>query len=133
MKRMRYLSAISAVGALLLAGLLVSPASAATTTGTWSQYPTGTTQYQAQVQQPINTANTSNWSSKSKGGIPVMFKLLSGPGPAVFQSIGSNTDTADDFSYVSFAPDSLTFNTITTLKTNYSWVQGDCHGGSLRW
>jgi hypothetical protein len=31
--------------------------------------------YQATVQQPINSANTSNWSSKSKGAIPVMFKL----------------------------------------------------------
>ena len=57
------------------------------TTGTWSQYPNGGSQYQAAVQQPINTANTSNWNSKSKGAIPVMFKLSSAAGPAVFESI----------------------------------------------
>jgi hypothetical protein len=34
-----------------------------------------TNDYRATVQQPINSANTSNWSSKSKGAIPVMFKL----------------------------------------------------------
>ena len=39
------------------------------------------------MQQPINTANTSNWNSKSKGAIPVMFKLSSTTGPAVFESI----------------------------------------------
>jgi hypothetical protein len=31
--------------------------------------------YRATVQQPIDSGNTSNWSSKSKGTIPVMFKL----------------------------------------------------------
>ena len=75
MKRIRNLSVTLALAALVVAGLLVLPASAATTTGTWSQYPTGATEYQAEVQQPINTANTSNWNSKSKGAIPVMFKL----------------------------------------------------------
>jgi hypothetical protein len=34
-----------------------------------------TNSYRATVQQPINSANTSNWSAKSKGGIPVMYKL----------------------------------------------------------
>ena len=53
--------------------------------GTWSQYPAGATEDQAAVQQPINTANTSNWNSKSKGAIPVMFKLSSTTGPAVFE------------------------------------------------
>ena len=63
-----------------------------------------------------------------------MYKLSSRTGPAVFQSIGSNSDDADDFAYESFTPTSpLTFNTIDTLKTDYSWVLGDCHGGSLRW
>jgi hypothetical protein len=34
-----------------------------------------TNSYRATVQQPINSANTSNWSAKSKGAIPVMYKL----------------------------------------------------------
>jgi hypothetical protein len=135
-----------ALGILIAAGLLVSPASAATTTGTWTQYPTGATEYQAEVQQPINTANTSNWNSKSKGAIPVMFKLSSRVGPAAFESIYSDnaTDTttgspcatghANDCAFMSFTPDpGVTFNDITTLKTNYQWIMGDCHGGSLRW
>ncbi len=29
------------------------------------------------MQQPINSANTSNWQARSKGGIPIMFKLSS--------------------------------------------------------
>jgi hypothetical protein len=116
----------------LLVGLLVSPASAAT--GTWEQYPTGAASYFAEVQQPINSANTSNWSAKSKGGIPVMYKLFTGTGPAAFESIYSTVATEDDFAYVSFSPSApLLFNDIETLKTDYSWVIGDCHGGSLRW
>jgi hypothetical protein len=121
------------VGTALLATLLVSPAAAATTEGTWVQYPTGATEYQAEVQQPINTGNTSNWSSKSKGAIPVMFKLSSRIGPAAFESIGSDANTANDYAYVSFTPTSLTFNTITWLSTDYVFTLGDCHGGSLRW
>jgi hypothetical protein len=146
MKHGRHLGVSLALGALIAAGLLVSPASAATTTGTWTQYPTGATEYQAEVQQPINTANTSNWNSKSKGAIPVMFKLSSRVGPAAFESIYSDnaTDTttgspcatghANDCAFVSFTPSpSITFNDIATLKTNYQWITGDCHGGSLRW
>ncbi len=126
--------------AALLVGLMASPVSAATTTGTWEQYPTGATSYFAEVQQPINSANTSNWSAKSKGGIPIMFKLFSQTGPAVFESIGSDGYDAylpgyfaNDSAYVSFTPTSLTFGDITTLKTDYTWLLGDCHGGSLRW
>jgi len=102
--------------------------------GTWSQYPSGATQYQAAVQQPINTANTSNWNSKSKGAIPVMFKLSSKAGPAVFESIGSDSSTDNDFAVASFTPNpGLTFAQITTLKADYDFTLGDCHGGSLRW
>jgi hypothetical protein len=118
----------------LLAGLMVVSPVSASTTGTWEQYPTGATEYQAEVQQPINTANTSNWSSKSKGAIPVMFKLSSRVGPAAFESIGSDTNTANDYAYVSFTPSpTITFNQVVTLKTDYSFTLGDCHGGSLRW
>ena len=122
------------VGTALLATLLVSPAAAATTEGTWTQYPTGATEYRAEVQQPINTMNTSNWSSKSKGAIPVMFKLSSRIGPAAFESIGSDTSTANDYAYMSFAPATpLPFSEVTELKTTYAFTQGNCHGGSLRW
>jgi len=113
---------------------LIFASFASATTGTWVQYPSGATEYQAEVQQPINTANTSNWSSKSKGGIPVMFKLFSRPGSAAFESIYSDTSTANDFAYASFRPSgALTFADIATLKTDYSFTLGDCHGGGLRW
>jgi hypothetical protein len=133
-----------ALGAVIAAGLMVSPASAATTTGHWVQHPTGTTEYQAVVQQPINSANTSNWSSKSKGAIPVMFQLQSRQGAALFQSIGSDgfagfpdlnvngTNFADDYSYLAFVPDALTFAGITNLQATYDFATGNCHGGSLR-
>jgi hypothetical protein len=153
MKRRKHLGISLALGALIAAGLMVSTASAATTTGTWTQYPTGTAVYEAQVQQPINTANTSNWNSKSKGAIPVMFSLSSGTGSAVFQSIysdqnfvippytgtgpcgfGTATVNANDCAYMSFSPSpSLTFSQITDLHATYNFATGDCHGGSLRW
>lgn len=119
-----------ALGALLASLIFASVASAMT--GTWAQYPSSGTEYKAQVQQPINTANTSNWSSKSKGGIPVMFKLFSKTGAAAFESIGGE-NTADDYAAVSFTPDSLTFNEVNELSTDYDFTLGDCHGGSLRW
>jgi hypothetical protein len=136
MKRTRHFSVGLALGALLVVGLLASPASGATATGTWVQYPTGATEYQAEVQQPINTANTSNWSAKSKGGIPVMYKLSSRIGPAAFESIYSDNpaNTANDFAFLSFSPDTaITFNDLTDLTANYAFSLGDCHGGSLRW
>jgi hypothetical protein len=136
MHRVKYFSASLALGALLVAGLLASPASAATTTGTWVQYPTGATVYQTQIQQPINTGNTSNWSSKSKGAIPVMFTLSSGTGQAAFESIFNDnpTNTANDYAFVSFAPSpGLIFSQITNLSTTYAFTLGNCHGGSLRW
>ncbi len=119
----------------LLAGLMASPVSAATT-GTWEQYPIGATEFHADVQQPINSANTSNWPAKSKGAIPVMFKLSSRVGPAAFESIFADnpTNTANDFAYLSFTPDAvMTFGDLTNLTADYAFSLGDCHGGSLRW
>lgn len=117
----------------LITGLMIAPASAEAA-GTWAQYPTGSAEYRAQVQQPINTANTSNWSHRSKGGIPVMFKLEVGSGPAVFESIGSDVDTANDYAFVSFTPSSpLLFSEITELSATYDFSLGNCHGGALRW
>jgi hypothetical protein len=65
-----------------------------------------------------------------------MFKLSSRPGPAAFESVYSDNsaNTANDYAFVSFTPSpSITFNQITNLSTNYTFTQGDCHGGSLRW
>jgi hypothetical protein len=132
---MRRLFSVLASTALLAGLMVVSPVSASTT-GTWEQYPTGATEYQAEIQQPINPANTSNWSSKSKGAVPVMFKLSSRVGPAAFESIFSDNpaNTANDYAYLSFAPDaSMTFGDLTNLTANYAFSLGDCHGGSLRW
>src|SRR4051794_24995154 len=129
------IAAAATFGALIVAVLWVSPA-AAVTAGTWEQSPTGSTQYQASVQQPINTANTSNWSSKSKGGIPVMFKLQSGTSPAVFQSVWSdqNTNTDNDVAYMSFTPGGpMKLADLTDLSATYAFQQGDCAGGALRW
>jgi len=129
---------ISALTALLVAGLLISTAAADTTlttpNGTWTFYPDQSTSYQTSVQQPINADGSSNFKSNGKAVIPVKFGLSSALGPFVFESIGSDTDTANDFSYVSFAPSStITFNDITELSSVYAFTLGDCHGGSLRW
>jgi hypothetical protein len=132
-----------ATGLVVAAGFALSPASATGATGTWTQHQQPASSYQAAIQQPINTANTSNWSSKSKGGIPVMFKLQSAPGTATFQSIGSDgfagfplipgTTYTDDYSYLFFTPSpALTFSQITDLSATYDFFSGNCHGGALR-
>jgi hypothetical protein len=134
MNRRTARSLIATVATLGIAAVIGAPAGAAVTAGAWEQYPTGGSEYQAQVLQPINTANTSNWSAKSKGGIPVMFQLSSRAAPAAFESIGSDASTANDYAYMSFTPSSaLTFNQLTTLSTNYAVTTGNCHGGALRW
>lgn len=124
----RYLAGIAALALLAIAA---APAAAvtATTTGTWSQYPTGAPVYQAQILQPVNPDGSSNWPSKSKGGIPIMFSLSSGTGTAVFQSTSGQA-----YSYMSFAPSpALTFSQIGNLSATYAFASGNCHGGSLRW
>ena len=90
--------------------------------------------YQTSIQPPINANGSSNYKATSKAVIPVKFGLSQGTGPLVFESIGSDTSTANDFSFLSFTPSSaLTFNDITELSSLYAFTQGDCHGGSLRW
>jgi hypothetical protein len=145
----RSLSILAA--AALLVGLMASPV-IAVTSGTWFQYPTGSTSYFAEVQQPINSANTSNWSAKSKGGIPIMYKLFSQSGPAVFESIysdntthldpnnhgtcwsGAGADHDNDCAFLGLVPSpGITFAQLTTLSTKYQFSLGNCHGGSLRW
>ena len=125
-----------------------------TSTGTWTLYPaqtdtttTGTpvtsTAYRTAVRPPINADGSSNWPRK-RGVIPVQFDLLAGTktvttttrtiGPVVFESIWSDTNTANDYSYLSLVPGAdMTFNDLTNLSAGYTFTQGDCHGGSLRW
>lgn len=146
----------AATGAALLAGGLLLPATATAsspTLGDWEIYPAQTyqdsssttteTAYQTAVRPPINADGSSNFPAK-RGVIPVQFDLLAGTNtitrttrtydPPVWQSIGSNTDTADDYSYATFKPStSLTFNDVTNLSAKYAFTLGDCHGGSLRW
>jgi hypothetical protein len=131
---MKRIASVVAVAALAVAGLFGASASADTAAGTWAQSPEGAATYQAAIQQPINTMNTSNWSRKSKGGIPVQFKLQSGTGPAVFESIGSDPGTGNDYAFMSFTPSSpLLFSDLTDLSASYAFTQGDHNGGSLRW
>jgi len=83
----RRLSTILA-GTALLAGLFVSPASAAETTGNWYFHPaqtftsssvvTHSFMYQTAVRPPINADGSSNWPAK-RGVIPVQFDLLAAP------------------------------------------------------
>jgi hypothetical protein len=52
----------------------------------------------------------------------------------IFQSIGSDSDTNNDYSFLSLTPSStITFADINNLTAVYNFTTGDCHGGSLRW
>lgn len=84
--------------ALVLTAFAVS-SSAQTTTGTWALSPLQASVYTTNVHPPINPDNTSVFSA-NKGVVPVQFGLSSSSGPAVLQSILSNTDVADDFSFL---------------------------------
>ena len=125
------------VGILLLIAVISATQlaiSAQTPAGTWSLYPAQTSSYATSVQQPINVDGTSNFKSNGKAVIPVKFSLSTAPGPAIFQSILSDATDTNDYSFLSFTPTSpLLFSKITTLSAVYSFTQGDCHGGSLRW
>lgn len=124
-----------------------------TTNGTWTAYPgqsvsiststTTHTVYQANVRSPINADGSSNWPKK-RGVIPVQFDLSSATatdttttttiGPFLFESIFSDSNSDNDYSFLSFTPSStLLFKDITILKADYSFTTGDCHGGALRW
>jgi hypothetical protein len=137
------LLATAGTAALFLGG---SARATASTTGSWTLYPaqTATIGYQATVQQPINPDGSSSWPAK-RGVIPVQFSLAQTQtfGPVVFQSICSDNtipsacsggNTANDYSYLSFAPSTaLTLAGITNLSATYAFTTGNCHGGSLRW
>ncbi len=122
---------------VVLTGLIVSSTVAAQTpSGTWELYPPQETIYTTAVQQPINADGTSNFENTGKSVIPIEFSLSTAPGPVVFQSIYSDGPgiTDNDNSFLSFTPDDpLFFEDITNLIATYSFLEGNCHGGALRW
>ena len=155
--RAKLIGTALAAGALLGAGLLSVPASATTptTTGTWEFFSpqafhdstasvTGPTAYKTAVRPPINADGSSNFSAK-RGVIPVQFDLLAAPSttvtttrtydPPVWESIqGISWPDPGYASYATFTPStSMTFADVVNLSATYSFTQGDCYGGSLRW
>jgi hypothetical protein len=131
MYKLAFHTAFAAVFAIVTTGLASAQP---TTTGTWQLYPEQALTYATTVQQPINTDGTSNFKFTGKSVIPIKFSLATAPGPVIFQSIGSDTSTDNDFSFASFTPIStLTFAGLSNLSTVYTFTEGDCHGGSLRW
>jgi hypothetical protein len=135
MRRARAFATLGAVA--LFTGLLAGPATATTvitSNGTWTAYPGQSTTYQASIQQPINADGSSNFKANGKTVIPVKFALAQGTGAFVFQSIFSNTSTADDYSFLSWkSANALTFADVARLSAVYDFTDGDCAGGSLRW
>ena len=143
----RFLSLTIAV--LILASLVVTPALATTTTGTWYSYPpqtfttssvvtTGFT-YQSAVRPPINADGSSNWPAK-RGVIPVQFDLLAAPtttttttktyDPPVWESL---LGVANSVSYAGLNLSPTVALKDISLSAIYLFTEGDCKGGSLRW
>ncbi|HEX6625913.1 MAG TPA: hypothetical protein VF064_19510 [Pyrinomonadaceae bacterium] len=143
--RLNKMLLVAALAVLALCGggaLTGSPSSAQSSTpGTWTIYPAQTTTYTTSVRPPIKANGSSVFNGSSV--IPVKFKLSSAPGATKFESVFSNNENGpngeepipdDDFSFLSFEPDGeLLFNQLTTLKATYSFIEGNCGGGSLRW
>lgn len=125
-------AALIAIGAGTAYGQSTCSGSPCTTNnGTWTLYPSPYS-YMTQVLAPLAADGSSTFSVK-RGVIPVQFSLTAGTN-VVFQSIGSNTSTADDASSLTYVPKApLTFSQLSSLKANYTFTTGDCHGGSLRW
>ena len=125
------------------------PTVIATSAGAWTLFPqqtsttstTTATMYQAKVRPPINADGTSNFP-KRRGVIPVQFDLESATkttttatiGPVVFASIGSDTDTSNDYSFLKFVPTTpMLFADLNNLTAEYNFTTGNCAGGALRW
>ena len=126
------------VFAVLLAIPVAASASTTVTTpnGTWTAYPGQQTAYETSVQQPINTDGSSNFKANGKAVIPVKFGLSQGTGPFVFESIWSDnaTNTANDYSFLQFEPTLRPkLDEISQLIADYTYTQGTCQTGSLRW
>lgn len=120
--------------AVLIGTALPAGSAWGATSGTWTAYPGQAPTYAVSVQQPINADGTSRFSGNGNAVIPVKFSLAQGVGPFAFESILSDATSTNDYSFLSFRPDpAKTFNDITVLKASYSFLQGNCGGGSLRW
>lgn len=126
--------ALAVAATVALASAAGASADTVTANGTWAAYPGQATTSQTAVQQPINADGSSSFKATGKAVIPVKFSLAQGLGPFVFESIASDTNPDNDFSFLSFTPASpLTFGDVTRLASNYAFTTGDCHAGSLRW
>src|SRR5262245_22730204 len=91
-----------------------------TTTGTWTLYPGQSTLYTSTVQQPVNADGSSIFNA-NRGVIPIKFALMSQPGPVAFQSIYSDSDADNDFSFLRFEPTTpINFSDLTELSVNYA-------------
>ena len=133
----------------LSSGPITTTASA----GTWELFPEQSSSdndvtttkllYQAKVRPPINADGSSNFP-KRRGVIPVQFDLESATkttvttttttGPVVFESITTDANADNDYSYLSFALTTpIPFADLNKLVADYSFTQGNCGGGSLRW
>jgi hypothetical protein len=137
MKRMKHLGAMVALGALVVTGLLASPASAdqtvITPNGTWYAHPGQSTTYQTSVQQPINADGSSNFKANGKAVIPVKLGLSQGTGDFVFESVPGVAGRSA-YSFLEFDPTTApTLAQVTQLIANYAFTTGDCQAGSLRW
>jgi hypothetical protein len=143
---------IALLAALALVAVLPAAASGngATTTGTWTSYPPqvantlvtvgyGTT-YRTTVRPPINADGTSNFAVK-RGVVPVQFDLLAASTttttrytvyePPVWESVNGE---ADSWSWAALTLDpQIKFKDLVNLSAAYSFWEGDCYGGSLRW
>ena len=118
------------------AALTVLPVAAAAgaTNGTWQAFPGQSATYKTSVQQPINVDGTSNFKGNGKAVIPVKLSLAKGQGALTFESIGSDSSTDNDYSFLSFTPDAaFAVDDLKNLVSDYAFTLGDCHGGSLRW
>ena len=128
----REIGALAAITAAAVAG--ATTAYAQSPAGAWTLYPPQTTVYEVTPQQPVNADGTSNFKNNGKSVIPIKFEVSRGTGPVVFQSIFSDVSTTNDYSYLSLNPSgSFLFSQISNLSAVYSFLEGDCQGGSLRW
>lgn len=138
----KVLLALAVALALCSGGLIANLSWAQSATlGTWTHFPPQTPTFTAVVRPPIKADGSSVVNDGA--ALPVKFKLLTGPGVFLFDSVWSNNDVSeggsegehgDDFAFLTFTPaGSLTFNDITNLTANYSFATGNCQGGSLRW
>jgi len=124
----------------LVGGVIIgTPVVGQSTGGSWTHFPPQVPVFSSVIRPPIKSNGSSTFNQGNV--IPVKFKLLTGPGTFLFDSVWSNNDVggeegehSDDFAFLTFTPSgTLTFADITTLKANYSFAIGNCQGGSLRW